>query len=131
MRLAILTQERSLIIESVNFIFSIDTLLGRMGWGEVSIVGDINKIGKEEEGEDQGAAPSSNPSEILQPFTRHGITCSHTITGSGHPSLDPYFLLLLYTQPQACHIPCSGKTELLTDRGFRSAQSHRAHTSGC
>jgi hypothetical protein len=44
--LAIRTQERSLIIEPVNFIFSIDTLLGRMGWGEISIVGDVNKIGK-------------------------------------------------------------------------------------
>ena len=45
-RLAILTQEISLIIEPVNFIFIIDTLLGRMGWGEVAIVGDVNKIGK-------------------------------------------------------------------------------------
>jgi hypothetical protein len=44
--LAILTQERSLIIEPVNFIFIIDTLLGRMSWGEVAIVGDVNKIGK-------------------------------------------------------------------------------------
>jgi hypothetical protein len=105
------TQERLQIIEPVNFIFSIDTLLGRMGWGEVAIVGDVNKIGKEEEGEDQGAAPSSNPSEILQPFTRHGITRSNTITVSGHPSLGPYSLLLMYTQPQECHIPCSGKTE--------------------
>jgi hypothetical protein len=52
-----------------------------------------------------------NPSEILQPFTRHGITRSHTITVLGHPSLGPYSLLPLYTQPQECHIPCSGKTE--------------------
>jgi hypothetical protein len=44
--LAIRTQERFRIIEPVNFIFIIDTLLGRMGWGEVAIVGDVNKIGK-------------------------------------------------------------------------------------
>ena len=52
-------------IGPLNFIFIIDTLLGKMGWGEVAIVGDVNKIGKEEEGEEQGTAPSSNPSEIL------------------------------------------------------------------
>jgi hypothetical protein len=64
--LVIRTQERFLIVEPVNFIFSIDTLLGRMGWGEVAIIGDVNKIGEQEESEDQGAAPSSNTSEILQ-----------------------------------------------------------------
>ena len=111
MCLVIRTQERFLIIEPVNFIFIIDTLLGRMGWGEVAIVGDVNKIGKKEEGEDQGAASSLNPSEILQPFTRHGITRSHSITVLGHPSLGRYSLLRIYTQSQECHIPFMGKTE--------------------
>jgi hypothetical protein len=109
--LVIRTQERFLIIEPVNLIFSIDTLLGRMGWGEVAIVGDVNKIGEQEESEDQGAAAASNTSEILQQFTHHSITLSHAITVSGHPSLNPYFLSLLYTQPQECHIPFSGETE--------------------
>jgi hypothetical protein len=109
--LVIRTQERFLIIEPVNFSFIIDTLLGRMGWGEVAIVGDVNKIGEQEEGEDQGAAPSSNTSEILQQFTRHGITRSNSIKVLGHPLLDPYSLLLIYTQPQEWHIPFSGRTE--------------------
>ena len=30
--------------------------LGEMGWGEVSIVGDVNEIRQQKEGEDQDAA---------------------------------------------------------------------------
>lgn len=58
-----------------------------MAWGEILVAGDVNKIGKEEEGKDQGATPSSNQSEIFQEFTRHGITMVPIDRDSGHFSL--------------------------------------------
>ena len=44
----------------VPILLIIDILLGEMGCGEVSIVGDINEIWQEKKGEDQDAAASKS-----------------------------------------------------------------------
>jgi hypothetical protein len=60
-----------------------------MGRRKIPIVGDVNKIGKQEEGEDQGATASSNTPEILEQSMLHPRPPSHNIKNSGHRPLLP------------------------------------------
>jgi len=51
----------------ITFFFSRGEILLRvMGWGKVSIVGDVNKIWKNQEGKSQKAAFPSNTYKLLE-----------------------------------------------------------------